>query len=446
MRFEATGPNPNKKPLPPVLFSGLSSVSADDRLDACVALGRVGVEALGTPGLLRVMVDRVNDADERVRLHAVGALSLMCTNSEAASTMGREGIAVALVGLLKHEKETQCRIHCMDLLCVIAEHWEGCDGIVESLLESTQRGLFFRDDTALKLLLICTDSNSDLCNRLASRTDLVHEFVAVNKLMMLGVLSNLRSPTVHVALMGVIPSLEEREIYFEILTNSVCSDDDNDALARIRADAYVSNPIFLASLVTILEGDDDVMATRACNLLDNVVQNATNGTLGLAPMGVLCRVCAQLNEEQNETKEQLADACSALLWSVFRRHSKTNINIDDLVKLLENHFLPQLARVNIVGILGIVASETQTSRLAVVLAGCSSHLSIMVAMQSADCIIDVFSDDDLDAIFRSIKMKQVLKALVPRFKSSLADRHLLADRETLENVLENLEAFIDYKK
>ena len=433
--------------LPGELESLLTSAHADARLDGVVGLGKCGPEVVETLGFFKIINDRINDSDARVRLHAVGSLGLFCNTAHVAQLYGEGGVPIALVGLLKRETDPECRKHCINLLCMIAENWDGADAIVESLLESNQHGIFFQEEDALRLLLICTDSNYELCKRLSKLAPLVQEFLKCNQLMMFGVLCNLHVPNSHIKLIEYAPQDDEKPLYFQILTNSVCCNEEEDIeLVRSRADAYLSLPEFLPRLISMFDQQDT--AVLACGVLDNIIQNASSDSIPIFEpvFRLIVTASAQLTEEQNEPLEAVTDAATALLWSLFRRNRSWNIDIDALLSVLENHFLSQVTRCNLVGVVGILATVTQTARLATVLACCTDNQSIMVTAQAVDSIIDVFSDDALDGMFRQLKLMKVLTGVLPRLQQSVDDKFLLADREQLENVCDFLQQFIDYKR
>lgn len=221
------------------------------------------------------------------------------------------------------------------------------------------------------------------------------------------------------------------------------------------------------------------LAPRACGLLDNLVQNASvEQVVVLDPQGMwnatfavfeaILKTMASEGDNAVAALEDFITMMTAFQWSLIRRviqiqdesnkMSRGALSLDispaQLALLLDarDSGIPPHARVNIVGMLGVLGAtfnrwDSETlSKIGSGLLNSVVDASIFVAIQAIDSSIDMFSADELHDLFMNLKGLEVLKSAIPRLKLCLDDQDSRIDRQNVDLVKTNAEDFVEYKR
>mmetsp|Transcript_7400 Transcript_7400/g.11855 ORF Transcript_7400/g.11855 Transcript_7400/m.11855 type:complete len:551 (-) Transcript_7400:265-1917(-) len=511
------------------LLHALEQGDVDARVQACIALGNMFddpeksptvIKALSEHNAFRVLVDRVCDSDQQVRLHACGALSTIARagGPRLCGRLACDGVpTAALSRLTRSDESLETQICAVDLLCDLSNMSEQALGIFQDASAlATLFEVLGKDELGeevARLLHIVTENNESLSRFIleAGRVSSLESAVVAcheqglsklkTELHVLGALGNIARYSANLEVLDIAKVCtramdmctsiltastdeegvgEVRLLVLEVLTNICASIDLGHQEQRNErcADILVHSKGLLGALGVILKGCEEQLqlespdgvilqtGTHVCGLVDNIIQN-TSVVLEMNPQEIwqTCyRLFGLLTMRQDNTdgvEEEFTDAVSALGWSTLRRLHEIpgcgftflNVHIQGIQSVF-NSKLSATAKANLVGVFGTlgcpgaISLEGQNEALHVIgrsLSGCIADASVVVFVQAVDSIIDMFGDDTRDALFDQLQMFSALRRAVPRMQSFLQDPHARIDRVMLENVFENLQAFLEYK-
>jgi len=241
---------------------------------------------------------------------------------------------------------------------------------------------------------------------------------------------------------------ETANILLETLTN-VCTISENGV-----ADLIVRTSSIVKRCVNLLQDPSVDLKTRACGLLDNLVQSCSDNVFDDFEPPKIWVAISDLLKSFPETMENppLIESSTALTWSIVRRWPGSS-NADGisnvLISMIENDTSSHQARTNAIGCLGCIGAK-QDSLLTKTIAGALCKwirdVSPLVIVQCMDSLIEIFADDAKDPLFKELNVIEVMKTSKSRLTAIAKANGPLVDQEFATQTLENCVNFISYKE
>mgnify|MGYP000439015060 FL=1 len=176
----------------------------------------------------------------------------------------------------------------------------------------------------------------------------------------------------------------------------------------------------------------------------------------------LFRLCISCSEETTFTShvssEQRGEAVtSELLWSLLRREDARAIVLnDEQMKQIRVMIRSESTRVRLhtCGMISAMCSRVESNRnasvsVATVLCVALEDLDMLVVSEALNGVFDLFGETTRDDVFEMLGFMKRLSSLLPtltrKFRSESSNMEDV-DIARVDEALENLERFIDYKR